>query len=57
MTIQPSKRGRPAVVVAAATFDPLSRSLLLAPERDTRGDLTTVALVFCSLLLFALIAS
>ncbi len=46
-----------AVMVAAATFDPYSRSLLLATEAEGRGDWTTVALVLCSLLLFGVVAS
>ncbi len=57
MTINRRNRGRPAVVVAAATFDPYSRSLLLATESQDREAWITVALVFFSLLLFGVVAS
>ncbi len=49
--------GRAALMVAVATFDPNSRSLRLSPELEDREAWITVALAFCSLLLFGLVAS
>ena len=50
--------GRSAVMVAAASFDPYSRSLSLAADwGEGRGAWFTVALVFCGLLLLGVIAS
>ena len=57
MYIRRTSHGRQIAIAVAATFDPNSRALLLSREPDERGDWTTVALVFCSLLLFAVLGS
>lgn len=57
MVLERRTRARATVMVAAATFDPLSRSLRLASEKEERCDWITVALIFCSLLLLGVIAS
>ena len=57
MFLERRTRARAAVMVVAATFDPFSRSLLLSREKDERCDWTTVALIFCGLLLLGVIAS
>jgi hypothetical protein len=57
MLLERRTPARVAVMVAAATFDPHSRSLSLAMEPEERDAWITVALVFCSLLLFGVVAS
>ncbi len=58
MLVDRRTRGHSTLMVAAATFDPYSRSLQLAAEAvEDRGAWTTVALVLCGLLLFGVIAS
>ncbi len=57
MLVDRRVRRRTAVLVAAATFDPQTRSLLLARELDDHGAWATVAFILCGLLLFGFIAS